>query len=68
MRDRVEMRSECGYCFGKKRLGSLIRLEICEPQTHTAVFNNLVCSRCKEFVVSYWFHVEPTFERYYHPA
>jgi hypothetical protein len=68
MADRALKKSECGYCFRHFYLDSLIRMEIIEPQSGVAVFNNILCDDCAVAVREYWWRAEPTFNRYYHPA
>lgn len=62
------IRSRCEYCHDRHYLDDLIRLEITDNGMNFALFNEVVCERCKDAVVSYFWDVEPTAYRFFHPA
>lgn len=66
--DHCLERRECDMCFRKMDIYSLLRLQITSADGLREVDNRVVCERCKDYIIDYWWRVEPTHLRYYHPA
>jgi len=68
MKDRALTKAACEYCHERHYLDELIRLEITDRSMDFDLFNEVVCERCKDYVIGYWWDVDPTHYRFYHPA